>query len=50
MVPKDTAFYFDQLYPMQDEVLRFVNALDTGFYLSGGTDLRTLGQSLILGR
>lgn len=37
MVPEDTAFYFDQLYPLQDEVLRFVNALDTGFYLSGGT-------------
>ncbi|HRW46462.1 MAG: nucleotidyl transferase AbiEii/AbiGii toxin family protein [Caldilinea sp.] len=31
------SFYFETLYPLQDAVLQLVNALDTGFYLSGGT-------------
>lgn len=30
-------FYFDVLYPFQDRVLRILDRLDTGFYLSGGT-------------
>jgi hypothetical protein len=33
----DKAFYFDVLYPFQDQVLRIINELETGFYLSGGT-------------
>jgi predicted nucleotidyltransferase component of viral defense system len=33
----DKAFYFDVLYPLQDEVLEIVNGLDTEFYLTGGT-------------
>lgn len=31
------SFYFETLYPLQDAVLQRINALDTGFYLSGGT-------------
>ncbi len=31
------AYYFEVLYPFQDRVLRILNALDTGFYLGGGT-------------
>lgn len=31
------AFYFDGLYPFQDEVLREIRKVDTGFYLTGGT-------------
>jgi hypothetical protein len=31
------AFYFNVLYPFQDEVLRIINELETGFYLTGGT-------------
>lgn len=30
-------FYFDTLYPFQDRVLQIIGALDTSFYLSGGT-------------
>lgn len=30
-------YYFTVLYPFQERVLRALNALDTGFYLSGGT-------------
>lgn len=30
-------FYFDILYPLQDRVLARIHALDTQFYLSGGT-------------
>lgn len=30
-------FFREKLYPLQDAVLTRVNALDTGFYLSGGT-------------
>lgn len=31
------AFYFDELYPLQDTVLALINGLKSGFYLSGGT-------------
>jgi hypothetical protein len=33
----DKAFCFDQLYPLQDEVLQLITAEDTEFYLTGGT-------------
>lgn len=33
----DPAFYFQTLYPFQDRVLRTLDKLDTGLYLSGGT-------------
>lgn len=33
----DDAFYFNKLYPLQDKVLKTINHLDTGFYLTGGT-------------
>ena len=33
----DKSFYFDRLYPMQDEVLRLIGSEDTAFYLTGGT-------------
>jgi hypothetical protein len=33
----DRSFYFEQLYPLQDEVLRLLTSLDTGLYLTGGT-------------
>ncbi len=33
----DHAFYFDTLYPFQNQVLQTLNGLETGFYLSGGT-------------
>jgi len=33
----DKAFYFEQLYPLQDEVLQLLARLDTGLYLTGGT-------------
>jgi hypothetical protein len=35
----DQNFYFNQLYPFQDRVLRIFSAVDTGFYLTGGTAL-----------
>lgn len=37
MASIDPSFYFARLYPLQDAVLQRVNALDTEFYLSGGT-------------
>jgi hypothetical protein len=37
MAPVDTPFYFDHLYPLQDQVLNAINALATDFYLTGGT-------------
>ena len=37
MPPENPTFYFDHLYPLQNEVLRLITELDTGFYLSGGT-------------
>ncbi|MFZ5875099.1 MAG: nucleotidyl transferase AbiEii/AbiGii toxin family protein [Nitrospirota bacterium] len=33
----DRAFYFEILYPLQDRVLKVINAIETGFYLTGGT-------------
>lgn len=33
----DKDYYFDKLYPLQDRVLKIINNLDTGFYLTGGT-------------
>jgi hypothetical protein len=33
----DRAFYFDTLYPLQDQVLKVITAIETGFYLTGGT-------------
>lgn len=35
----DRAYYLDHLYPLQDEVLNLIDALGTGFYLTGGTAL-----------
>jgi hypothetical protein len=31
------AFFFDTLYPLQDQVLGLIHQVDTGFYLTGGT-------------
>jgi len=31
------SFYFEKLYPLQDEVLAVVSRLDTGLYLTGVT-------------
>jgi hypothetical protein len=33
----DKSFFFDRLYPLQDEVLAVIRQLDTPFYLTGGT-------------
>ena len=33
----DASNFFDRLYPLQDDVLRMLSSIDTGFYLSGGT-------------
>lgn len=33
----DKPFYFDSLYPLQDEALTVLRELETGFYLTGGT-------------
>ncbi len=33
----DRSFYFERLYPLQDEVLKALTALGTGLYLTGGT-------------
>jgi len=33
----DNSFYFDILYPLQNDVLRTINLSETGFYLTGGT-------------
>jgi hypothetical protein len=33
----DNSFYFDILYPLQNEVLQVIHSLDTEFYLTGGT-------------
>ncbi len=37
METKNKAYYFDVLYPFQDQVLQLVTRLGTGFYLTGGT-------------
>lgn len=31
------SFYFEVLYPLQDRVLKIMNGVDSGFYLTGGT-------------
>jgi hypothetical protein len=31
------AYYFEELYPLQDQALRLITGLDTGFHLTGGT-------------
>jgi Nucleotidyl transferase AbiEii toxin, Type IV TA system len=33
----DKVFYFEKLYPLQDQVLRILQEVETGFYLTGGT-------------
>ena len=33
----DADYYFTELYPWQDEVIKLLNLLDTQFYLTGGT-------------
>jgi predicted nucleotidyltransferase component of viral defense system len=35
----DNDFYLNQLYPFQDRVLKVISAIDSEFYLSGGTAL-----------
>ena len=37
MEPPNRAFYFEIFYPFQDQVLRVLAELETGFYLTGGT-------------
>lgn len=59
----DRTFYFEVLYPLQDQVLGLLSRIETGFYLSGGTAasrgylnhrfnsrfrLNQLGESLVL--
>ena len=34
---RDSAYYFEVLYPFQDAILSRITALRTGFYLTGGT-------------
>ena len=36
---QDKSYYFERLYPFQDEVLQVINAVGTDFYLTGGTAL-----------
>ena len=33
----NSSFYFEKLYPLQDRVLKTIRAVETGFYLTGGT-------------
>ncbi|MEZ4710861.1 MAG: nucleotidyl transferase AbiEii/AbiGii toxin family protein [Caldilineaceae bacterium] len=33
------SYYLQQLYPFQDQVLKVINSVNTGFYLTGGTVL-----------
>jgi len=33
----DKEYYFTKIYPLQDKILKTINALETGFYLTGGT-------------
>jgi hypothetical protein len=33
----ESSFYFEKLYPLQDQILRAIRPLETGFYLTGGT-------------
>lgn len=54
---RDSAYYFEVLYPLQDAILSRIAPLRTGFYLTGGTaasrgylgHLHHLGESLIHG-
>ena len=34
-----SSYYYDRLYPFQDEALSVINAVETDFYLTGGTAL-----------
>jgi hypothetical protein len=36
-VTNNPSFYFDVLYPFQDQVIAVINRVDTSFYLTGGT-------------
>ncbi len=38
-MPLQKEFYFNKLYPLQDEVLKVIAGCDTDFYLTGGTAL-----------
>lgn len=31
------SFFYDRLYPLQDQIFSLIHPLETGFYLSGGT-------------
>jgi len=33
----EASFYFERLYPFQDQILHLIRNLETGFYLTGGT-------------
>jgi predicted nucleotidyltransferase component of viral defense system len=33
----DTQFYYNKLYPLQDQILKLIGEIETGFYLTGGT-------------
>ena len=35
----DKSYYFNHLYPLQDQVLQAISQTQTGFYLTGGTAL-----------
>jgi hypothetical protein len=37
LMPGDKRFYFEQLYPLQDQALQVISSAQTGFYLTGGT-------------
>lgn len=41
-MPTNQAYYFDQLYPLQDRVLAIIDRQATGFYLTGGTAVSRL--------
>jgi len=36
-VINNSSFYFGVLYPLQDQVIKAIRQVDTGFYLTGGT-------------
>jgi predicted nucleotidyltransferase component of viral defense system len=36
-VTNSSPFYFNVLYPFQDQVIAAINQVDTSFYLTGGT-------------
>ena len=39
----DRAYFFDKLYPLQDEVIGVLSSAETGFYLPEPTALRRPG-------